>query len=421
MERSLDYLTLTAKPCKYNNVDGVDALNEFMGFLLNEMYFDKILEFSENKGRCKFYEVRYEYSDISLKIPEPDKFGKQGICIEMSGNGLASFVEYLTTIGYTLRLWCAKWREGLRGFETRCTRLDNALDEKQYNGDRPHLTIKRVINACYDYEVVSSTRDKTADLNDIFTLKSIYKKTNGTALLGTTIGFGAREKRANGTYIRIYDKRIEHLQKKKELPENLTHWVRCEMEHKADDAMIMFNAFIDCDDKKYGKYVNQFTMKKLRFINRDDLNVSRCSVKRWWREFLNGCTAHKLVCLKPVRCAKKRALNAIEQSRRTIRTLMHMWGDEGFCEYIHSFDEEDEQKPNGALRQDVLIDFELDNNVYEDMDGYKNYFYTSELPTREYTAKRVEQRLAWTYQDENIRADRLRNNYSGGGQLQFWE
>lgn len=85
--------------------------------------------------------------------------------------------------------------------------------------------------------------------------------------------------------MRIYDNALEQHQD--------GHWIRFEVETKYEQAMRLINAMIDTGDR-YGEFFGGYALSALRFINNDDTNVTRCSVKAWWAQFCGTIKRYSL-------------------------------------------------------------------------------------------------------------------------------
>lgn len=385
MEAKFDYLTITLKPEKGRG-DSADLFNKALGLLRVSLVLDELLNDLEEKGACRFYNARFTYNDVSLKLPLPSDFNNQGLCLEMSGNGLAYFIEYLRRYGFTLKEWLGQFRSYcLRGWVAKISRLDFAIDDIRYNGDRPCLTMRKVAAAACDGDVCCRGRlwsDNLSDMQDFFSVKDSYKKHGGYGFFGTTIQFGNRK---SGTICRFYDKLVEQKQKRRELPENLTSWVRCEFEFKREKAMAVVNAWLDFGDEDFSKYIRGVCMDFIRFVDRTSLNVSRCVVKRWWREFLNGCESITVQhFVKPIRSALARAERSIKQNARTFYTMLQICGVDRVLSFISECVADIASQGKDPIRSDIVANL-LDEKLvqYEELDGFKRWDYCSELSAEE--------------------------------------
>lgn len=381
MESKQDWLTLTMKP-ENNSYPSEENYGKAVEVLRNTMLLDELFTMLEFKGSARHYGVRLAYNDVDIKIADPEKFNDQGICISFSSNGLAYFAEYLATYGMTFKLWCARFRRlCVEGWITKCTRFDYAMDDKAFGDERPKLTMKRVLTSICDDEVSCSARTFSDNGKDFYSFQRNYKRRGGQGLWGTTVQFGQRE--GEGTIVRFYDKLIEQKQKNKTLLDDLKSWVRCEYEFKGSEAMCIFNAWLDLTDAEYSAYMCARAMDKVRFIYRTSTNVSRCPVKRWWREFLNGCTkAIKGIKQKPVRTALSRAECGMRQYTRVNYTFLREYGLEAFGKMITSLAAELSKKGKDPVNYEIVNNLREGARHREEMDGFKWYDYTTEVSSK---------------------------------------
>lgn len=412
MERSNDWLTLTLKPDRNNKLSGEENYGHALGILRVTLHLAELIDEMEHKGRARYYAERLEYNDVNIKFADPENFNTQGVCIEFSGNGLKFFEEYLASYGYDLRMWCSKWRAlAIRDWATKCTRFDVAMDDKRYNGDRPALTMRKVLDSVCDDEFVTKFRCISSDCGDQVRLKQNYRRRGGNCLLGDTVYFGHRKSK---TCVRFYDKLIEQQQNKKAapLPESLTSWTRCEFEYHDESAMAVFNAFVDYNEKEFGEFICENALNQVRFINRVVMDTSRCPVKRWWKEFLNGCTKRRaLPKLAPVRSELARAIRGINQYIAILATFKAAYGNEALIDYIDSSAELIEAKGGNAIKQGILNNIRDGRRRYELMNGWKNWYYASEL-SEEQLKKNIEDQR-WIFSQQDYRIYRAPEDWGG--------
>lgn len=373
MESKFDWLTITIKP-ENPSVTFDDCFHLLGDRLMLTDLFAKM----EPVGRFAFYDWCIAYENITLCCPFYDKFAEQGICLRMSSQGLDFFTRYLQTYNITLKQWLAEWRAlCFEGYITKEPRIDYAMDDIRFNGDEPILTLKKVEDCLRKGEMTKKSR--VIDILDGSTsIKRRYKVVCKETVLGRTVYVGSRE---SEVCCRIYDKYAEQLQKKEALPKDCTSWTRCEFEFKGSKAMSVLNAFLDFDDADFGKYMLGVTNNYLSFVVRNNDNVSRCPIKRWWKKFLNGCTEKfKLPHKKPARSALSRAERGLSQYVPTVFTMFRVLGLEGVYRFFESKADEMIIKKGCAEK---IFKTELANNIYDDirdyeeMNGFKNYQYNS--------------------------------------------
>lgn len=290
----LDYLTLSCMTSKEI------SSGELLGRVLETLRLHDIWDKFVLVGRDKYYESVFRYNDISVLVCRdiPEKLLKQGICIKFTGNGLAFFQEHLRDIWRCdLRRICREWRAlSVGGYFTRCTRLDYAIDDICRGEETPIITMRKVRNSVKKREFrsrLSANRPRHKMEVDFDSMEK------DSVALGDTVYFGNRK---SSVFCRFYDKRLEQLHSHLDVDEDITSWCRCEFEFKGARAMAAFNAFCDMKDDDFKGYMSKVFNNYISFINKDDINRSRCSVKRWWAEFLRTSEKASLIIppYKPV-------------------------------------------------------------------------------------------------------------------------
>lgn len=186
---------------------------------------------------------------------------------------------------------------GCRSFETMSThRFSDA-------GAFPHL-----IEMCYLDPDVSATRvdlaiddhDEKLDMDVVFeyakgrSVDSRIRKIRYVGDLqgdddrGLTVYIGAP---SSSFRVRIYDKAKEQFAP--EEPGYNDHWIRVEMVMRGKQANGFLAAF--CNSNDLGALAAGILNDKLRFIERDDSNITRCSTAAWWLEFVKSVERIKLL------------------------------------------------------------------------------------------------------------------------------
>lgn len=373
MESKFDWLTLTLKP-ENPSVTFEDCFRILGDKMLLTDLFAKMVPV----GRFAFFAWTIAYENISLSCPTDEKFSGQGICLRISSQGLDFLTRYLKTYNITLKQWLGEWRAlCFEGYISKDTRIDFAMDDIQYNNDKPILTMKKVMDCRSKGEMCKKAR--VVDVFDGSTsVKKRYKTVNKEPVVGRTVYVGSRE---SEVCCRFYDKYAEQLQKKEDLPENCTSWTRCEFEFKGSKAMCVLNAFLDFDEVDFGKYMRGIVNNYCSFVVRNNENVSRCPVKRWWAKFLGGCTEKfRLPHKAPARSAWARAERGLCQYVPTVFTMFRVLGLEGVYRFFESKANEIIAKKGCA---ENIFKTELANNIiddvcdYETMNGFKHYQYNS--------------------------------------------
>jgi len=105
---------------------------------------------------------------------------------------------------------------------------------------------------------------------------------NGQERSGATAYLGAP---SSSFRVRIYDKALEQGEP--------GHWVRVELVMRSKNA----NAFVEqmTTSENVGKLAAQVINDKFSFIDRDDSNITRCTVCPWWQSFVDELESVRLV------------------------------------------------------------------------------------------------------------------------------
>lgn len=257
-------------------------------------------------GRVKYYRERYECNNISIAVPYEASESTQGYNVSMSGNGCRFYEAYIKQ-GEMIDA-ADIWRHffsRLRsltdlGLAVNVSRIDVAIDD--FSGS---LNIERIVKAIED-DCVATRFQKKAVFNgncDMYLAQSAVKTSYFKRIRSSTVEFGSRQSRS---FCRIYDKRAEQMQKhyndKEEMKrlQDMPHWVRLEVEFKDENAIKIVNAYIE--QKHFPHFFAGYLNNMLRFVTRDDSNISRCSVARWWRDFIGTTFKTSMACgdYKPV-------------------------------------------------------------------------------------------------------------------------
>ena len=378
MESKFDWLTLTIKP---ENPDF--SISDLYHVLEDKLLLKDLLKKMVPVARVKYYDTCLSYENITLCIPSLARYRSQGFCLRFSSQGLDFFVRYLDTYGITLKQWLGMFRAlCFQGFVTKCTRFDYAMDDIHFNGDTPILTMDKIINCSKKGEICKKARVVELYNNSEFSLREQFKVVNKEPVVGRTLNFGSRQ---SDVFCRFYDKLAEQLQKKQPVPAGCTSWTRCEFEFKGSAAMSVLNAFLDFDNENFGNYMRGVVNNYVSFVVRNNDNISRCPIKRWWSVFLCGCTKkfrlpHKL----PARSAFAKARRGLIQYLSILYTF---WRELGAVGTYKFFKREFDIK---ILTGSDLYKSDLADNIrdavldYEAMSGFKHYQYNSMDERRSY-------------------------------------
>lgn len=371
MESKFDYLTLTLKP--ENSSVRIDmALNT----LKHTMLLGDLMHKMTLKGRFAFYDFWFSYENINLLYTTPENFQEQGLCLRISSQGLDYLRAYLKSCGIEFKEWLGMWRAlCFKGYITKDTRMDYAMDDIRFKGDKPLLTMRKVLKCKANHEICKKARTVDIVNGDDLRTRERTKIMNGEEVKGMTMYVGVRQ---SDYVIRFYDKLAEHKQQRKEIPKDCTAWTRCELELKGSAAMSALNAYLDYSEKDFAEFMRGVLNDHCRFISRTSSNISRCPLKRWWREFLNGCTERfRLPHGKPARSALARADRGLTQYVPTLFTMIREYGIEGFLAWYDAKVDYFITSGKNLYKSELAENIREDIRDYEEMNGYKHYKYTA--------------------------------------------
>lgn len=260
----IDWLTFTVKQC----YDPHKVINWYLGM-------DAGL-FQEKPFGLDGYQNCMEFNNIKvLYNPREDvNFVNMGVCVQMSGNGCRTFETHSK-----LHLDGNTDEQGTGS--TVFPALFQVLLANQCN-------VSRIDIACDDHDGVLDL-DVIVDCvmhNDVNTRmqkRQVVLSYDGLDRNGTTVYFGAP---SSNFRVRIYDKA-------KEQGNLVSHWVRVEMVFKGKNALAFVENFVNCDS--IGTLATGVINDKFRFINRDDVNITRCSTPDWWVDFMENLSAIEIL------------------------------------------------------------------------------------------------------------------------------
>lgn len=214
--------------------------------------------------------LRFGNINVCYAPRENEYFSDMGVCVSMSGSGCRTF-ENMSGYG--------------DGFPELFSLLASDAD----------ANVSRLDVACDDHDglldmdvIVRKIRNN--EINTRMRNRSLCMSMSGDKMTGTTVYIGAP---SSDFRIRIYDKAAEQ--------EADGHWVRCEMVLR--DANALSFVCNVAEGTSVGVLSAEVFNDKLAFIERDDSNITRCSVCSWWSEFISELEAVRLVARHAVQHA----------------------------------------------------------------------------------------------------------------------
>lgn len=270
----VDWLTFTVK----NTSDPHEVIREYLHMepdLFQEMGFG-----------FNGYTNSYFFNDIRVNFAPRENafFHDMGVNVVMSGNGCRTF-ELMSRLGKgdSDSAFPLLFQTLAGNINVNVSRLDIACDDKEDMLDMGEMVRKVQEN----------------EINSRMTRRSVVVSWNGTERNGSTVYIGSP---SSDFRIRIYDKALEQGED--------GHWVRVEMVLRAEHAQ----GFVDqaVVSETVGQLAAQVINDKFAFIERDDANISRCTVCDWWQLFVDELEAVRLVAREVVQHSVERVSFWIE-------------------------------------------------------------------------------------------------------------
>jgi len=294
----VDWLTFSVK-----EQDPAKVIREYLG-LDPELFqdagygllgYNRVLRFSDI---CVCYEPR-----------ENDFFRDMGVCVSMSGNGCRAFetMSKLTQAGQD-SVFPTLFQLLAADETANVSRIDIACDDR-----KGFLNMEEIVE-----------KVQANEINSRMTKRSVIVSFDGTQRSGSTIYLGAP---SSDFRVRIYDKALE---------EGVDgHWIRVElvMRHKNAAAFVaQMNSA-----PSVGKLAAQVVNDKFSFIERDDSNITRCTVCGWWQSFVDELESVRLVARCVIQHSVERIENWIEsQVGPSLAVILNTLGWPHLFELAHA-------------------------------------------------------------------------------------
>lgn len=238
------------------------------------------------------YNKVMRFSDILVCSDgrEDDYFKDMGVCVSMSGNGCRTF-ETMSKLSLDLKdkqgtpsvAFPALFQLLASDADANVSRIDIACDDREGYLDMDKIIAKARENA----------------VNSRMRRRNIHESLDGVNKAGATLYIGAR---SSSFYVRIYDKALEQGEP--------GHWIRVELVMRSENA----NAFVEqmTGSENVGKLAAQVINDKFSFIERDDSNITRCTVCDWWQNFVDELESVRLVAREVIQHTVEQISNWVE-------------------------------------------------------------------------------------------------------------
>lgn len=277
------------------------VLIDWLTFSVKEQDPDKVIQTYLGMDPSLFQDTGYSlmgynkvkrFSDILVCSDgrEDDYFKDMGVCVSMSGNGCRTF-ETMSKLTLDLKdrqgtssvAFPALFQLLVSDTDANVSRIDIACDDRA-----GYLDMDAIL-----------TKTQTNEVNSRMTKRSTVISFDGTQRNGATVYIGAS---SSSFRVRIYDKALEQGES--------GHWVRVELVMRSKNA----NAFVEqmTASENVGKLAAQVINDKFSFIERDDSNITRCSVCSWWKDFVDELEAVRLVAREVIQHTVEQIGNWVE-------------------------------------------------------------------------------------------------------------
>lgn len=276
----IDWLTFSIK----NTQNPAEVITKYLGL-------DPAL-FQEAPYGLNGYLRMLQFSNISVMYDprENQYFRDMGVCVSMSGNGCRTFetmskltLDLTDKQGTQSVAFPALFRLLASDVDANISRIDIACDDRE-----GYL--------CMD-DIVRAVQENT--INSRLMKRTLYMGYNGEGRSGTTVYIGAS---SSDFRVRIYDKALESGE--------TGHWVRVELVMRGKHANAFGAQLINAEN--VGKLAAQVINDKFAFIEKDDSNISRCTVCPWWVRFVDELESVRLVARCVVRHSVDQIYNWVE-------------------------------------------------------------------------------------------------------------
>lgn len=335
MNYIIDYFQFVLKPKKFNF--GFDDIFE-------------LLDISEHKDKFVSYGSKHHYSDcfvwncIRIYIPSLDRFNDMGFMVELSGQGCRfiedNFKKKYHTVLFDWKMFALRLRSLVdNDVELNINRIDFAYDD--FAGV---LDMSVIENAAIKREYVSLFRTLPHKEETHKALEWSQIKDLSEDSAGHTIYFGS--KRSN-TFCKFYDKleeqKVKFANNKEKLNalSEIKHWVRFEFTFKRKQANSVVASMCELSEREFAFYLSEVINGYIRFIDRDDSNATRCTVKKWWSDFIGCASRSSLTCPGIPKDPVAGAVAWLSHSLApTLSALIERFGQDDFISIIESSDPE---------------------------------------------------------------------------------
>ncbi len=281
---TIDWLRMSFASGAYKDIEGF-----FGGFDLwaEKAYFNR-----------KFLTMPIEGVQVCTDhLPEYDDLPKGRFTVNFSGNGLGHVFK---TFPHWDLIRLCRHLLSLEG--AKVNRLDVAFDDKSELLDIGHMArqVERREN------VVSRWRKS-----------SMIRSCDDKGRVALTLYVGNRQ---SDSFLRVYDKRMQELQRGTDADSLPPHWVRCELElkNKVADAVLRDLAKINLSPSAMVGLLRD----KIDFRQSGDGRPQRRPIARWWGQFTHGLEKRPIRVPLPVQSIERKERWTQDSVAPTLALLM---------------------------------------------------------------------------------------------------
>lgn len=310
----VDWLTFSVKSDNVNQV-----IEEYLGM-------DPGL-FQDTGYGLLGYQKCKAFNDIVVCYEgrENDYFHDMGVCISMSGNGCRTFETMSRLPDQTETGAFPVLFDKLAGnHAVNVSRIDIACDDRE-----GHLDMEKIIEKTY-----------SNDINSRMAKRQVVVSLDGTQRDGSTVYIGSP---SSDFRLRIYDKALEQGES--------GHWVRVEMVMRSKNA----TGFVDqVVNSSVGELAARVLNDKFSFIERDDSNITRCTVCDWWSSFVDDLESVRLFARQVVKHAVEQIASWVDsQVAPSLSIIARSLGWDYLIDLIHRG-----QRRTTDKQESIVLDYQ---------------------------------------------------------------
>lgn len=311
----IDWLTLR-NAMKHDPDEVIERLLGLDPALFEDREFSPLPGYRRSKsfgGIAVCYDSPGLFLDSSRSEDDTRSSDQMGVCVSMPGSGCRTFenmsIHRLTSEGAFPYLLQMVYLDP----DIHATRVDLAIDDH---------------SGLLDLDIVLAYK-RASGIDSRITTFDTHESDREGYDVGKTLYIGSP---TSPFRIRIYDKAKEQYK-----PGDAGYsqpWVRVEMVMRGKLADGFVAAYCNSDD--LGKLSSGILNDHIRFIERDDSNITRCSTAQWWLDFLDSVERVKLITPEPIQhCIERSKQWLMYQIAPSLAMYAEAYGSIGLRDLLH--------------------------------------------------------------------------------------